>query len=233
MTSEDFAKILIESIKHKSKNSFFELKRSFYHCLAEEFIDGLKEAFEDLEQLVNTNKIQDYFQGERGSVFLTLGKVFIKNYDHTIDFEFNVDEKTVYCFFESDDLPYLKDNLENYFQYLIKREAAANETTNLKTQRNILPDHAELLSELKQYVFGIGPLEFSNIINHNSISPGEPKARWKGSRAEARYFADFFHLSISTFNKCFVLDDGVDLRYNDQPTTKKHFKNLLKEAILK
>lgn len=80
-------------------------------------------------------------------------------------------------------------------------------------------DHSKLLNALSKYISGISAVEFTNIIEHHSLTQGTPKAIWKGIPADAHRFATFLDMKLPAFNKCFSLSIGRKLRHNDKNET--------------
>jgi hypothetical protein len=99
------------------------------------------------------------------------------------------------------------------------------------------PDHSKLLTALNKYISGINADEFTNIIEHHSMTPGTPKASWiSRKKVDAHNFATFINMTIPEFRKCFSFPDGKTLTHGhkdrnnlkDQPIIK-----ILKEYISK
>lgn len=80
-------------------------------------------------------------------------------------------------------------------------------------------DHSKLLDALSKYISGIRAVEFTNIIEHHSLTQGTPKAIWKGIPADAHRFATFLEMKLPAFNKCFSLSIGRKLKHNDKNET--------------
>ena len=92
-----------------------------------------------------------------------------------------------------------------------------------------------LLSELKEYILGLGVTEFECIIKYKNIPNGSSKAEWIGRRVDAWRFSTFLNMKISEFNKCFILKTGshqylrdCDLDKSWNPDQKGHISKIVK-----
>lgn len=102
-----------------------------------------------------------------------------------------------------------------------------------KLETKVITDHSVLLSALSKYVTGINAVEFTNIIEHHSLTPGTPKASWIGSKADAHRFATIKEMKIPEFNNCFSFPDGTKLRHNDKNETHSPIIDILKNHLEK
>ena len=190
MTSTDFAKILIESLSHTTKNSYFEDQMETHNCNIEEFNSGLKKSFDDLNELINTNDIQEYFVGEKGTSFLSLGKVFLNNFDYTIDFQFENNGRTISRLLSRDAMPYLENSLLVYFHYIADKEKG-KKVPKSESEKEQLPDNSELLKKMSAYISDIDPIDFSYLIVHKCLREGIGQAKWLKTPADAYRFIDY------------------------------------------
>jgi len=219
MTSADFAKILIESFSEKTKNSFFENIRLTHHCIVEEFTAGLKDSFDDLNEVINTNDIYEYTNGDNFSIFLTLGTVSLRNFDNTIQFQFEVDGRSIFRSLSKNDLPYLEKSLENYFKYIAVKEKKNPQYS--ESDKEQLPDNSELLNKLSAYISDIDPKDFSYLLVHKCFKDGVEKANWLKTPADAYRFIDHIGMDRPSFNLCFKLKKQPELLTTHRITVRE------------
>jgi len=221
MTSTDFAMILIESLSHTTKNSYFEDQMETHNCNIEEFNSGLKKSFEDLNEVINSNDIQEYFVGEKGTSFLSLGKVFLNNFDYTIDFQFENNGRTISRLLSRDEMPYLENSLLVYFQYIADKEKGKKVPKYSESEKEQLPDNSVLLKELSAYISNIEPIDFSYLVVHKSFKENTEKANWLKTPADAYRFIDHIGMDRPNFNLCFKLKNQPELSTNHRQINKQ------------
>lgn len=130
--------------------------------------------------------------------------------------------------------PYLTDNdskliiqyTKSYFDF-IKEE--------YEILPLVKPDYSELLSELSGYISGINANEFTNIIEHHSMTSGTPPARWIGEKVDACYFCDHLNMTHKEWNKLFYFPDGkkIHTKYKDKLDKGSPINEILKTHAIK
>ena len=217
MNNRDFDTILLETMDHSTLESFLEAKREDFRCNKKEFEEGLKDSIERFDRLASSGN-NEHFDDEGNDLgsFSPNGEIEIFEADNGF-FVIEITMRSQSYFF---DIETTDDFLKRINKYL-------------KSSDFVKPDHSGLFNVLKKYLSGINANEFSCFIENKSFPSDPPNAIWKGSKAEARYFADHFTMGIPDFNLCFTLKNGDKLKYHDKPTTKKPFKELLKPYLPK
>lgn len=152
----------------------------------------------------------------------------LKNRLHPIGLDYYFIEKKDGQFIEKDDgtlsvekgkeIEYeqlIEINGMKQFRLLLKRyqRILLRLITEITTDRNKpeperLADHSTLLVALNKYITGINANEFTNIIEHHSMTPGTPQARWIGEKVDASYFCDLLNMTNKEWNKLFCFPDG-------------------------
>jgi len=93
------------------------------------------------------------------------------------------------------------------------------------------PDHSHLREALSKYIKDISGPEFTNIIEHHSMTLGTPMALWIGIPADAHRFATYIGMSVATFNKHIKLVCGRKLKANDKNATWAPIIGILEENL--
>jgi hypothetical protein len=239
MTKQDFDLILIESLGHETRQSYFKGKREEFKCDVDEYRAGLVESFERLFKEVNQpdyeyceitfpdGKIKKYSGFEQGRV-----RAMFRD-DQEEEYQYPIDEcKIVYPLLRTR-FEYLGHNFT--LSPLIMAVIWGDLYKYIKSVAPVEPqreksDHSALLTALSNHVTGISADEFTNIVEYHSLTPGTPKAKWTGKKAEASYFAKAFNITMPEFEKCFYFEDGKKLGDNYRPT-KNEFTDLIKPFI--
>lgn len=228
MKSADFALILIESILHRTKNSFFEEKRKSHNCKKKEFVAGFKDSYDQLDELLNAESTMHYLDGSLGSSFLDFGTVGTRN-DNEIYFVIEVDGNSRSLTVNKTHLPYLLKSLEEYFKYITEKEKTIKKTDKPNVVLDNLPDHSELRKALSKYIEEISDFDFNHVINCHSLLPKRiDKFLWIGEdKGEAHRFTTKFGMKLSKWNKCFYFKDRKPLHAHN-----KSLKDLDIDVIL-
>ena len=114
----------------------------------------------------------------------------------------------IYPYLTDNDSKLIKQYEESYFDFIRKNY-------------NKYSDYSDLLNALSKYIIGISNVEFTNIIEHHSLTPGAQKAIWKGKPVDAHRFTTFTKMKLPDFNKCFSFPDGKTLMHNDKDKQDK------------
>jgi len=119
----------------------------------------------------------------------------------------------------------LNENFRNKQRYKEVREQIFNDSQSRISTKATQPDkgrdYTELYDKLKKTrITGISLQEFTNIIEHHSITLGTNRGTWEGIPADAHRFTTAAGLTVKEFNNCFNLKKRK-LRSNDED---KHSK---------
>lgn len=208
MTNNDFDFVLIESVLHQNKIDFFKKRRKDYDCSKKEFVFGLKNSFALLEELLFSlggtyNDVELWYK----SSFLQFG-VNNSRHDPSIHFTIKRDGKTDFVSFSTEELPFLSESLERYFQSIAKKEKGLNDAKYSGSEKNTIPDYSELYSKLINIYFkGMSFKEFKKIINHQRINKSY---LWFGAKADAFRFKEYFKMTYEEMN-CYFVFSGKEL----------------------
>jgi len=210
MTSEDFELILIESMLHQNKIEFFKKRRKDYDCSKKEFVFGLKNSFALLEELLFSlggpyNDVELWYK----SSFLQFG-VNNSRHDPSIHFTIKRDGKTESVCISTEELPFLSESLEMFFQDIAEKEKSLNDVKDSGSEKSTLPDYSELYSKLiNKYFEDIKLDQFTNIIK---LKRCDKQYKWLGKKkAEAVRFMKHFNMTYEEMNNCFIFLDKKKL----------------------
>ena len=232
MTDHDFADILVRSTIHKHKHNYFEIRRLEHKCDIESYVEGLKNALNDLYHVLmfQDELEEEMIQGEEGSYIRDIFECSIG----AVSFSYEKYGQKFGRTIQIDEWDKISFYLQEYFKTVTETEIKLNNEKIVQIEDKF-PVHPELYNALKTYISGISWAEFSNIINHFALSPGTPKAIWKEDKVHAYYFAKYLGMSWKKWNLCFKFTDGIKLhgKNKDKNDMESIIVDILKQYPLK
>lgn len=226
--TEDFRNIPLDSIMDEIKEKLTSLTKENKEC----YIIGLLQkwantaSYFDIQNERDEYWIEGHLVPSNNDLLVTVKEVISKYEKKPMMLlkAKNIEKYLTYCYWfykdffsKMDDYCRLIDiDFYSLYNKVITPPQTKNNTDNSNEKQ---PDHSKLLVALNNYITGIIPAEFTNIIEYHTFSPGTAKALWIGKKkVDAWRFCKQLNMTIEAWNSAFRFPDNKKLhgKYKDK-----------------